>query len=233
MHFLLHQFPKSFWKFPTGIGIGRSLGTLMLYFFGKRRYFSEMTESKIPLSKNKNMSKSGFTLIEMMISITLFSGILIIMFSAFGNIAHLKNKVVADVDVYEQLYVAVENLASIIKDGGDIDYEEYYNRSLVGTTLSGGHYVMPSGFGNYGDGGTIGTAAFGSGVYYCRSNGTNSVTDSGCAQTGAINTMGSSQTGKMQRYGEYKLQFMDYNSRGSNDTSSCSARTPSVSGMPL
>jgi prepilin-type N-terminal cleavage/methylation domain-containing protein len=84
--------------------------------------------------KKKNL---GFTLIEMIISITLFSGILLVAFSAFGNIAHLKNKIVSDVDVYEQLYVAVESLTSLIKDSGDIDYEEYFNRSLVGTTLSG------------------------------------------------------------------------------------------------
>ncbi len=72
----------------------------------------------------------------MVISITLFSGILLAAFSAFGNIAHFKNKIVSDVDVYEQLYVSVEQLTTIIKDGGDIDYEEYFNRSVLGTSLS-------------------------------------------------------------------------------------------------
>lgn len=152
LHFLVHQFPKSFWKHPTGIGMGRSVGTLILYFFGKRKYFSESQESAPVPPVTKTMKTSGFTLIEMMISITLFSGILLATFSAFGNITQMKNKVVSDVDVYEQLYVAVENLTSVIKDGGDIDYEEYFNRSLMGTSLSGGHYVTSSGFGNFGDG---------------------------------------------------------------------------------
>lgn len=163
----------------------------------------------------------------MMISITLFSGILLVAFSAFGNIAHLKNKIVSDVDVYEQLYVAVENLSSIIKDGGDIDYEEYFNRSLVGTTLSGGHYQTISGFGNYGFGGVIGSTTFGDDVYYCRSSSptpANSVIGNGCALTGSINTSNISQSGIFQRYGEYKLQFTDFNSRGNNDTNLCIAR---------
>ena len=146
-----------------------------------------------PTKQTGNISNRGFTLIEMIISITLFSGILLAAFSAFGNIAHLKNKIVSDVDVYEQLYVAVENLSSIIKDRGDIDYEEYFNRSLVGTTLSGGHYSLPTGFGNYGRGGNIGATPFGDDVYYCRSNGANAVTDGGCALTGSINTSTISQ----------------------------------------
>lgn len=146
LHFLIQQFPKSFWKHPTGIGMGRSIGTLLMYFLGKRRYFSE----NAPKKESGGISKSGFTLIEMMISITLFSGLLIAAFSAFGNIVHLKNKIVSDVDIYEQLYVASENLSTIIKEGGGIDYEEYFNRSLVGTTLSGGHYDLPTGFGNFG-----------------------------------------------------------------------------------
>jgi uncharacterized membrane protein SpoIIM required for sporulation len=33
IHFFIHEFPKTFWKYPTGIGIGRSIGTIMLYFF--------------------------------------------------------------------------------------------------------------------------------------------------------------------------------------------------------
>jgi prepilin-type N-terminal cleavage/methylation domain-containing protein len=136
LHFLLHEFPKSFWKFPTGIGIGRSVGTVLLYFFGNRRYFTEASEAPTASQKAKNSKRSGFTLIEMVISITLFSGILLAAFSAFGNIAHFKNKIVSDVDVYEQLYVSVEQLTTIIKDGGDIDYEEYFNRSVLGTSLS-------------------------------------------------------------------------------------------------
>jgi prepilin-type N-terminal cleavage/methylation domain-containing protein len=124
LHFLAYQFPKSFWKKPTGIGMGRGVGTILLYFLGKRVFFLEKTGPNEDLASattdtksTPSVNNSGFTLIEMMISITLFSGILIGAFSAFGNITQLKNKVIADVDVYEQLYVAVESLSTLIKDG--------------------------------------------------------------------------------------------------------------------
>lgn len=47
------------------------------------------------------------------------------------------------------------------------------------------------------------------------------MTSGGCALTGAINTTGVSQLGSMQRYGQYKLQFTDYNSPGNDDTVIC------------
>ena len=232
LHFLVHEFPKNFWKHPTGLGIGRSIGTFFLYFFGKNKYFNENEENTSkktsiqPSWKWNKVHQKGFTLIELILSITLFSGILIAAFSSFGNIWLLKNKVLSDVDIYEQLYVATENLSSIIKDWGDIDYEEYFNRSLVGTTLSGWHYAIPSGFGNFWEGGVIsGTPFFGSGTYLCRSGSpTQVVTDAGCALTWALNSAWNSQLWSMQRFGEYRLQFWDYNGGGSNDTTYCNGK---------
>lgn len=221
--------------------MGRGVGTILLYFLGKRVFFLEKTRSNedwastiTDTKRTPPVNNSGFTLIEMMISITLFSGILIGAFSAFGNITQLKNKVIADVDVYEQLYVAVESLSTLIKDGWDIDYEEYFNRSLVGTTLSGWHYVIWSWFGNFGAGWIISaTPNFGNDVYYCRSVVGSSVTNSGCALTDAINTSGISQAGNMQRYGQYGLQFTDFNSPGNDDTQLCANKNPSIPGMPV
>jgi hypothetical protein len=40
----------------------------------------------------------------------------------------------------------------------------------------------------------------------------------------ALNDSSVSQAGKNQRYGQYKLQFFDYNSRGNNDTTICDGR---------
>lgn len=114
--------------------MGRSIGTLVLYFLGKSKYFMD-DSTKHPLSAK--ISKKGFTLLEMLLSITVFSVILILAFAAFGNISVSKQKILGDVDVYEQLYTALEQLSSTIKEGGDIDYEEYFNRRMLGTTLSG------------------------------------------------------------------------------------------------
>jgi prepilin-type N-terminal cleavage/methylation domain-containing protein len=134
LHFLFYEYPKSFWKKPTGIEMGRSIGTLVLYFLGKSKYFMD-DSTKHPFSAK--ISKKGFTLLEMLLSITVFSVILILAFAAFGNISVSKQKILGDVDVYEQLYTALEQLSSTIKEGGDIDYEEYFNRRMLGTTLSG------------------------------------------------------------------------------------------------
>lgn len=92
---------------------------------------------------------SGFTLIEMIISITIFAIIIIMAFDAMGNIGVLRTQVSSRLDLNNELYSASEKFVDIIKTGGDIDYEEYWNRKAVGTTTSSGHYDVFSGFGNY------------------------------------------------------------------------------------
>ena len=69
----------------------------------------------------------------MIVSITLFSALLIAAFSAFGNISLGKIHVNNELDLNKDMYFAVEKIASLIKDGGAIDYEEYWNRKNVGT----------------------------------------------------------------------------------------------------
>jgi hypothetical protein len=51
--------------------------------------------------------------------------------------------------------------------------------------------------------------------------------------TDAINTSGISQAGNMQRYGQYGLQFTDFNSPGNDDTQLCANKNPSIPGMPV
>ena len=41
MNFFFHIGPKSFWKAPTGLKIGRSIGTFLHYVFEKERSFRE------------------------------------------------------------------------------------------------------------------------------------------------------------------------------------------------
>jgi hypothetical protein len=54
------------------------------------------------------------------------------------------------INLLEELYFFSENLATKIKDGGIIDYEEYWNRKVIGTATQSGHYRDPTGYGNYG-----------------------------------------------------------------------------------
>ncbi len=150
--------------------------------------------------------KKGFTLVEMLISLTLFAMIIIMAFDAMGSIGVLRTRVSSRLDLNNELYSASEKFVDIIKTGGDIDYEEYWNRTAVGMTTSSGHYDVFSGFGNYGSG-WIMSSTYGDGLYYCVSSGTTIIGSGGCLG-------GSTQ---MQRYGQYRQQFIDYNANANND----------------
>ena len=75
-----------------------------------------------------------------MLSITLFSLIIVIAFQAFGNIGVLRTQVSNAFDLNTELYTATEKFVNLIKTGGDIDYEEYWNRLAIGTATASGHY---------------------------------------------------------------------------------------------
>ncbi len=49
-------------------------------------------------------------------------------------------KNVQRVSLLEELYFFSEKLATIVKEGGTIDYEEYWARSVIGTGMTAGHY---------------------------------------------------------------------------------------------
>lgn len=85
-------------------------------------------------------NSSGFTLIEMIVSITLFAVVIVMAFDAMGSIGILRTRISNRLDLNNELYFAVEKLTNIIKLGGNIDYEEYWNRQAVGTTTNSGHY---------------------------------------------------------------------------------------------
>lgn len=78
-------------------------------------------------------TKVGFTIAEIIISLTLFSMIMIFAFQALANIGVVRIQTLNKVDLESELYYFSEKLASLIKDGGTIDYEEYWNRKVRGT----------------------------------------------------------------------------------------------------
>lgn len=86
------------------------------------------------------------------------------------------------------------------------------------------------GFGNYGASGAIGSANYGSGFYHCRSGSGAFLTGSGCFAatdgTGSgefLNTFGRSLIGSPQRFGQYQLQFKDYNANRNDDIDECAS----------
>ncbi len=169
--------------------------------------------------KKNSENLRAFTLVEMIVSITIFAMIIIMAFSAMGNIGILRNSVTNRLDLNNELYSVTEKFVDLIKTGGDIDYEEYWNRRVIGTTTSSGHYSVFSGFGNYGSGGAL--ANYGDGIYYCISGSGTSMGSGGCLSNHnsyATQNINGSFAGEPQRYGEYRQQFIDYNTNANFDS---------------
>jgi prepilin-type N-terminal cleavage/methylation domain-containing protein len=117
------------------------------------------------MTKNK-----GFTILELMISMTLFAIIITSVILAVEHLSIARIKTLNRVALMEELYFFSEQLFMKIKDGGTIDYEEYWNRQAVGTQTQSGRYMKPTGVGNYGTGGILLSGTYGTGIYLCRSN---------------------------------------------------------------
>lgn len=159
-----------------------------------------------------------------MVSMTIFWLIMISVLDSVANIGIARTKSMSRITLIEELYFFSEKLASAIKDGGIIDYEEYWNRQVVWTGTATGHYITPTGFGNYGSGGIVGTTTYGNGFYYCRSGSSIAakVGTGGCLTTKNSNQIGGltnqDYSTILQRYGQYALQYTDYNGNADDDT---------------
>ncbi len=153
-----------------------------------------------------------------MVSMTIFWLIMITVLDSVVNIGIARTRSVTRISLLEELYFFSEKLATSIKDGGIIDYEEYWNRQAVWTGTATGHYLLPTGYGNYGSGGVINAGTnYGAWLYYCRSGNilAQKVGTGWCLNNYNSNAVwwndDVNYTGAYQRYGQYKLQYTDYN----------------------
>ncbi len=164
----------------------------------------------------------GFTILELLVSMTLFALITTSVLIAVQNLGIARIKTLNRVALLEELYFFSEQLFTTIKDGGTLDYEEYWNRQAVGTTTQSWHYTTPTWVGNYWSNGNLWTTTYGTGIYLCRSN--NWWVISGWCLTN-FNNGGNGYapsafadfSGSYQRYGQYLAQFTDYNSNADAD----------------
>lgn len=175
-------------------------------------------------ANRRQHSSAWFTLVEIMLSMTVFAIIMIAVLQSVQNMSFVRIKTENRVKLLEELYFFGETLVGSIKDGGSLDFEEYWNRNSFNTAIGTGHYILPTGVGNYGSGGVIGTNNYGEWYYYCRS-GSGSVLrvgTGGCLLTRNSLSTGNSPdrsfSGRSQRYGQYALQFTDYNGNADNDS---------------
>lgn len=72
------------------------------------------------------------TLLELMISMTIFSLIMLSVVASVQSMSMARIKSMNRMALTEQLYFFSEQLFTEIKNGGTIDYEEYWNRKVFG-----------------------------------------------------------------------------------------------------
>lgn len=165
-----------------------------------------------------------------MISMTLFAMIITSVILAVQSLMIARTKTLNRVALLEELYFFSEQLFTGIKDGGTLDYEEYWNRKAVWITTQSGHYTAPTGVGNYGKNGTLSTTTYGTGIYLCRSNSWSSLPLVWMWTGGCLENHNNGGDGYLsgwlappsfswyyQRYGEYLAQFTDYNGNIDDD----------------
>jgi type II secretory pathway pseudopilin PulG len=167
----------------------------------------------------------GFTILELLVSMTLFALITTSVLIAVQNLGIARIKTLNRVALLEELYFFSEQLFTTIKDGGTLDYEEYWNRQAVWTLTQSGYYTTPTWVGNYWFNGNLGTTNYGTGIYLCRSNNWSVISgwcltnfnNAGNGNAPSALVADFSGIGWYQRYGQYLAQFTDYNSNADID----------------
>ena len=145
----------------------------------------------------------AFTLIEIMVWIMIISIVIVWGFKALTAITIWKVKIIQQTDIQKESFYFTEKLFEMVKKWWTLDYEEYFNRSMVwNTDYASGHFADESWFGNFWIWWSIWSNTYGSEFYYCASwiGIANKLDWTGCSAAGH------------QRYWEYSFQFIDYNS---------------------
>jgi len=158
----------------------------------------------------------AFTLIEVLLWITIVSIVLVWAFQALSSVMIWKTKLIQETQIRKDSYYFLEKMTQLIKQGGVIDYEEYFNRKVIwNISYWSWHYSKPSWYGNFWKDWTILNQYYWDNFYYCRSNDWTAMTWNWCINT--FNSWSINYSGEQQRYWEYSFQFIDYNSNFDND----------------
>lgn len=162
-----------------------------------------------------NISKKAFTLIEIMVSIMIFSIVAIGWFQALSSVNIGKVKLTQKADMTKESYFFAEKLFEEVKKWGTIDFEEYFNRKVVWFSTLSWSYSTPTWYGNFWGNGTVGSTTYGNGLYFCRSSDGVNMWTWGCYSSGTFNNLWMALW--PQRYWEYSFQFIDHNANENSD----------------
>lgn len=163
------------------------------------------------------MFKKWFTLVEIMIWILITSTIIIIWFQALTTVTVWKIKLIESTNIEKETFLFTQKLFEEIKAGWLIDYEEYFNRKVVGnTSYASWHYNLETWFWNFWNWGNVWSTSYWDGFYYCRSWDLNQMWTWGCVEAD-YHSWSTSYAWESQRYGQYSFQFIDYNSNADWD----------------
>ncbi len=170
------------------------------------------------MKKNKN----AFTLVEVIIWILIVTIIIIGWFQALSSIWIWKVRLIEKTNIEKDSMFFTEKLFDLIKKWWNLDYEEYFNRKVVWITSSAWHYTLETWIWNFWSWWSIITSDYWDLFYYCRSWNWQSMLsgalnpDLWCLDW-SFNSYWIDVSWKYQRYGQYRFQFIDYNSNADLD----------------
>lgn len=106
----------------------KSIGKIRLLLFGLLS-----TYKLLILFSSSRMKKKWFTLMELTIAITIFAVMFSVIFSVYSHLLKTKLSLDARALVITTTYDLVEKI-NVVLQNYTIDYEEYFNRGMVGCT---------------------------------------------------------------------------------------------------
>lgn len=168
------------------------------------------------------IKNKAFTLVEIMIWILIVSTIIISWFQAYIQIWYWKINLVEKSNIQRDSFYFTEKLFQLIKEWWTLDYEEYFNRKVVWTSISNWHYDLATWFWNFWKDWNLVTNNYWEWFYYCRSlSNTNYLSNQWCFNNNLSSDISWSSfwasSWDYQRYWQYSFQFIDYNSNRDND----------------
>lgn len=170
-------------------------------------------------------NKYWFTLIEIILWILIFSIAILWWFYSLNSLNLWKVNLMQNVWITKDSYYFSEKLFSEIKKWWSLDFEEYFNRKVVNEWATliylSWHYLNKTWFGNFWHNWTLETNWYWSSFYYCRSSTTNMWT--WWCYSNNYNSIWTNVIGFPQRYGQYRFQFIDYNSNFNDENLRCSS----------